>query len=304
MGKSYLGVILIVLSSFGFGIMPVFALNAYKSNITVPTLLFIRFLIASCIFFAYVLYKKHKLNYGFRGIFSLFILGGVCYTLQSTLYFSGVKYIPASLAVMILFTSPAIIAVMSYFIDNEKLTIRTMAAVLVSLLGIVLINKGEPGDVNVLGLLMAMGAAFVYACYMIFSNKVVRQIQPVVSCAYVTFFTSISILLSGLATGSISFGFSPAAWGPIMGLVLFSTVLAIFTLYWGLEILGATKSSILGMLEPVFTITLSVIILHENLTFMKVLGSMLILFSAILIITANRTGKTIPDESSFDAGDI
>lgn len=292
MKKSYLGVLLIVLSSFGFGIMPIFALSAYKSNITVPTLLSLRFLMASIIFFGYVLFKKYRLNHGVKGILSLFILGGICYTLQSSLYFTAVKYIPASLAVMILYTSPVIIAILSYFVDKERLTLRTIISALVSIGGIVLINKGEPGNVSVYGVMLASGAALVYSFYIVFSNRVVKQIQPVVTSAYVTLFTAVSLFITGFATGNINYSFSASAWLPLLGLVIFSTVLAIFTLFWGLEILGSTKASILGMLEPVFTVVLSIIILEEALTFIKVLGSIMIMGSAILIITANKQDNT------------
>ena len=53
MTKLYKGAIILLLSAFGFGLLPIFALFAYKANINVTTLLFLRFSFGALLFFVY-----------------------------------------------------------------------------------------------------------------------------------------------------------------------------------------------------------------------------------------------------------
>ena len=93
-----LGVLLIMLSAFGFGLMPIFATYAYAGGVNVPTLLFLRFSLAAICLFAYLCWRRTVWRLRRRELLSLLFLGAVLYTLQSTFYFSAVRYIPASLA--------------------------------------------------------------------------------------------------------------------------------------------------------------------------------------------------------------
>jgi drug/metabolite transporter (DMT)-like permease len=65
-------------------------------------------------------------------------------------------------------------------------------------------------------------------------------------------------------------------------LALFSTILAILTFFWGLEILGSTKASVLSMTEPLFTVVFAILLLREPLALSQVAGGVCILTGAVL----------------------
>ena len=68
---------LVLLSATGFAFIPIFALYAYDSGVTVTTLLFLRFALAALFFFMYVWFKKKKGNVSWPQLFYLFLLGGI-----------------------------------------------------------------------------------------------------------------------------------------------------------------------------------------------------------------------------------
>jgi len=278
------GAILLVLSSLGFGLLPIFALSAYKANISVTTLLFIRFSLASVLFFIYVFIKSKRINLNKRDLLSLFVLGGICYNLQSRFYFSSIKYIPSSLAALFLYTYPMIVTAITFFVDKEKITKKMGVSIGISFAGLIMILGTSIGKINGFGILLALGAAFVYSIYIVLGNRMLKRTPPNVTSAFIALFSAIGVLVLGLFTHDISFTFETAAWLPIIGIVLFSTVIAMLFFFHGMELLGPAKASIISMMAPVFTVILSTMLLHDHLTILQLIGGAVVLAGAMLVI--------------------
>ena len=289
MKKTYLGVLLVVLSAAGYGFLPIFASYAYRNHISVQTLLFLRFSMAFALFLAYMLIRRVPWNMTLRGLLPLVFLGGVCYTLHSTFYFTSLLYISASMAVLLFYTYPMVVAVFSFIIHREKPGPGVIAALVLSFGGLLLILlSGEgTGPVGMAGILLALAAALVYSSYVLVGNRVVRKNSPIVTSTLITLFTAMGILATGLVKGSIRFDFGTGAWIPTVCLALVCTVLPIFTFFKGLEILGSTRTSMLSMMEPVFTVLYSALLLNSLLTPLQMLGGVAVLAGAFLI-TASK----------------
>ncbi len=272
--------------------MPIFALYAYRGGINIPTLLFIRFILAAIFFFIYIFATRTKINVNWRQLAALFIMGGVFYTLQSTLYFTSLKYISPSLTALLLYTYPIIVPLLSYFIVKEKLTKRHFLAMLFTFGGLVLVLGMPSGEINGLGVLMAFGAALVYSCYIILGNKLLQKIPSIVTSAFVTLFAAGSFLTIGSITGSFQFNFGMGTWLPILGIVLFSTMIAILTFFKGMEYTGPTAACIISTFEPLLTIGLSWLFLQEKLTIFQLIGGLAVISGAIIVVWASATEKS------------
>lgn len=292
MNNFYKGAALLLLSALGFGLLPIFALYAYKGNISITTLLFIRFLFAAALFFIYAFIKFKRISVGKRDILFLFILGAIGYNLQSQFYFSAVRYIPASLAALLLYTYPMLVTVLSFFADKEKITVKTGVTLCISFIGLVLILGTSVGALNGLGIFFALGAAVVYSIYIVLGNRMVKKLPPIVMSSFIALFSSAGVLTAGLVTNSISFSFDRGVWLPIVGLVLCSTIVAMLFFFRGMELVGATKASIISMMEPVFTVILSTLLLHDRLTVIQLAGGVLVLAGAVLAVWSREQGKT------------
>lgn len=278
------GVMLTLLSAFGFGVMPLFALYAYQDGINVPTLLFLRFLLASASLFAYVALKKICWMVSLRQLGCMFLLGGVLYAVQSSFYFSAVKYIPASLAALILYLYPVLVALLAMVVDKEALSSRVVVPALVALAGLAIVLGAPMDKLDFSGVALAFGAALIYSVYIIIGRRVVSQVPPVVTTAFIAAFAAASFFVYGWSEAALTFSLSLRAWLLIGGVVFISTVLAMATFFAGMQIIGPTRASILSTVEPVITFGFSALLLGEKLTALQCVGAALVLLGAVYAI--------------------
>ncbi|MDO8685844.1 MAG: DMT family transporter [Clostridiales bacterium] len=300
MKKTYLGAALIVLSAFGYGLMPIFAVYAYNYNINVSTLLLFRFSTASVAFFVYIALKVKKISIGLKDVISFFILGGICFTAQASLFLNAVRFISPSLAELLLYTSPMFVSILSFAVFRERLRLKSILGMIVSFSGLVVITSASAGSINLSGMMLASIAAVVYSVYIVFGNYVVKQQMPIITSAFITLFAAFGILVTGLLSNDINFDFNPMALFPVAGIALFSTIIAIYAFFKGLEYLGATRSSILGMLEPIFTILFAYIMLHDVLTLYQFIGGGIVLGGAALVVLFQRTNNIKSNQAIED----
>jgi drug/metabolite transporter (DMT)-like permease len=282
------GYVYIILSATSFALIPVFAIYAYDGGVSTTTLLFLRFAIASIIFFGYIFLKMKNWQITKKQIVYLILLGGILYTAQSTFYFTSVKYIPASLAALLLYLHPIFVAILSFIFNKEKLSKKIIIAVTLSLTGIVLVLGSPKGNINLIGILFAIGAAVVYSIYIIIGDRVTKKVSPMITCAFITLFSACSLFIGGTFTHTISFQFGKIGWIMAVGVALFCSVIAMFTFFAGMNIIGPTKASILSMIEPVVTFILSTILFHERMSALQLVGGVIVLFGAILVVLASQ----------------
>lgn len=287
MSKEIKGAFLVLFSAFGFGLMPVFALYAYDAGINVSTLLFLRFSLAGLVFLAYVIYKYGPVRLKARDFANLFFLGGICYTLQSTFYLTAVRYISPSLTALLLYTYPIIVMAVSGWLDRERPTRTTLVSAAVSFFGVLLILGTSYGAINATGILFALSASVVYSVYIIYGNRVIKSTPPLVTSTFVSVFAATGIFILSKFSGGISFSFGATAWLSVLGLAFFSTIVAILCFFRGMELLGPTRSSILSMMEPVFTVIFSLLILKDVLTAAQFAGGAAVLAGAVLTTLAS-----------------
>lgn len=288
MNPFYLGVCLAVLSANGFGMIPIFAKYAYQGGTTVTTLLFLRFSLAALFFFGFIFIRRVEIRVSRSTLLALFILGSVLYMMQSNFYFSAVRYIPASLAVLLFYTYPVFVAIIASLVDREKMTGHIVGAIAVSMTGLVLVLGTTPREISLYGILLAAAAGLVYSCYIVLGSRVLKQLPVMVASAFVTLFASFSFLFMGLAGGTLQFDITPRAWYAVAGLVLFSTIMAVFTFFKGIELIGSTRASILSMVEPLTTIGFSALLFQERLSWLQLIGGAAVLCGALLVITSGR----------------
>lgn len=282
------GVFLIFLSAFGFGLMPIFALYAYRGGVNLSTLLFLRFTIAALCFFAHLISSHTCIRVRRREMAGLFAMGTVLYAMQSTLYFSAVRYIPASLAALILYLYPVIVAFLSVVVDKESWSWKMVAPAVLSLIGIAVVLGAPLDRLDGFGVLLAFGAALVYSIYIIMGRRILVQVSPVVTSAFISAFAALSFLIYGGLTHSLVFDLPMPTWLVIAGIVIFSTVLAMATFFAGMNIVGPTRASILSTIEPVITIGFSALLLGEKLSWGQGAGAVLVIAGTVWVISQHE----------------
>lgn len=294
MNPYYKGTALVFLSALGFSLLPIFAIFAYREGADVLTILFLRFAFAALFLFAYLGLKKQSVAVSRRQLALLFALGGVLYSAQSSLFFGSLRYIPASLTSLLLYTFPIIVAILASIVDKEKLTRDNLLAITLAMTGLIFVLGASPSAVNISGVLMALGAAAVYSVYLVLGTRVVRELSPLDTTAFVASFAALSMLIAGAAGGALNFALSPIAWLAVAGIVAFATILAMLTLFRGLELIGPTRASILSMLEPLLTFTFSALLFGDRFTALQLAGGAAVLAGATMVVLSR--GKNEPQD--------
>lgn len=286
MNPYYFGVILVIISATGFALMPIFTIYAYQDGTDTLSLLFIRFFLASLVFFVILLWRRISIRLNPAQLLRLILLGSVFYTVQATLYFSSLHFLPAATVTLLMYIYPALVALFSFWFNKEPLNKNLLLALVVSFIGLGLVLGSSFQTINKFGAALALISALIYAVYIMVSSRVIKEISPLVTSTFVTLFASFSILIAGITTQRINFDFTAQAWAAIIGIILFSTVTAIFGFFKGIELIGSTRASILSMIEPLVTIIFAYILFNDHLSAPQWLGAVLIISGAMLVTSA------------------
>ena len=94
-----------------------------------------------------------------------------------------------------------------------------------------------------------------------------------------------------LLSRQLAFDFAPAGWIWAALFAIVSTVLAVTFLWWGIGLLGPARAAIIGSLEPLLSVLLSILVLGEALSPLQALGGILILSGVVLVRLNLRGGK-------------
>ncbi len=275
------GVIAILISTLGFALYTIFGKVVFAGAASLATVLFLRFLIGALAFWGLIIWRKGVPHLTKRNLITLWLLGGIGYAGQAGLYLSAVKLIPASTAALLLYVYPILVTLFALASKQEKLSAVKVGGLIFSISGLILVLGLNLKGLNISGVLFALGAAAVYAAYILISNRVLNSVSPLLSSAVISSAACVTYGLFGFIQG-FTWNISVSAWLGISGIAVFSTVIAILTFLLGLKRVGPSTASIVSTLEPVMTVGLAYIFLDENLTPVQAVGALCVVSGAIL----------------------
>lgn len=296
--KSYKGHLLVLISTFGFGIVPLLAKFSLDQGMNAETILTYRFLIAGTFFIIYCLCKQIRLYTDVKTSFKLFMMG-LLYALESSIFFEAFNHISPSIGQLIFQINPIMVAFGAYFVFREKITKNVVYALLLTAVGCTLLFWEPTAHVTTLGVFLVFLSALFYTIYIILGKKMLKNIPPMVVTTYTTVGCGVFLLAYTLINGKMMLVTEPIILGVIATLSIFSTIISILTFAMGLRILGATKASIISAIEPVITVVLAFLLFGETLNWVQIIGAALIVFS-ILVIEMKFGTKVVPSSETAE----
>ncbi|MDX6685696.1 MAG: hypothetical protein QOF86_1824 [Baekduia sp.] len=286
-----------VLSACCFGAMAIFAKEAYGQGVTVVTLLSMRFLLAAILFWGIVAVRGAQLP-SRRVLLTGLALGAGGYAAQAGLYFGALTRIDASLTALLLYLYPMLVFGGAVALGREHLTARRVGALTLATGGTMLVLLGGSiGAVDGLGIAMALGAATVYAAYILVTDRIVGSADPFMLSALVTTGATASLFAVGTGSGSLDLTFNAAGWGWIAALACGSTVLGISALFAGLRDVGPSTASIVSTAEPAVTVGLATAIYGEALGPGQIAGGILVLGAVVVLQFRAGAGTVVGDDA-------
>ena len=212
--------------------------------------------------------------------FALAGLSGIClyYLLENI----ALTYTMASNVGVIISVAPFFTAMLSrLFLKSEgKLRANFFIGFVVAMAGIALISfNGFEMELNPVGDVLAVLAAFVWACYSILTRKISNFGYPVILTTRRTFFYGILFMLPALFLFDFKIGSERFADVTnllnLLYLGLGASALCFVTWNLAVKALGAVKTSVYIYMVPVITVVTSVLILKESVTWVSVMGTVL-----------------------------
>ncbi|PKM79702.1 MAG: EamA family transporter [Firmicutes bacterium HGW-Firmicutes-14] len=278
-----LGTVLTIISASAFALMAIFAKYAYKEDLNLPTILSLRFLIAALIMWVVVLAGRKNSWPGLKGVLAIMAVGGVSYGLQSSFFFGAVRLIPASIASILLYMYPVIVTVLSAWIFRERLTRYKILSLVISLVGLIMVVGMAFQGLNLKGVLFGLGAAVVYSLYLISSNRLLYDNDPVVMTTCIITAAAVVFNTAGRAKGNVVLPDTAMGWWSIAGIAVVSTVIAILTLFQGMKLVGPSRASIISAIEPVVTVAAAALLLGERISWLQIAGGLLVIAAVITL---------------------
>lgn len=240
-----------------------------------------------------LLFARDKFRIRLRDLWCFLGTGCGSILIFSWCYFSGMQETSLSVMGVLLYTSPAVIMVLSIILFHEKLTKAKLLALFMTFAGCCLVSGlGNDASVSLKGLLLGLGAGFFYALYSIFSRFAIDRGY---SSWTITFYTFLFCMLGGALF---------ADWGAIAGAIEadatillwmlgtgFVTAFLAFGFYTkGLEGMEPSRAGILASTEPVVGTLFGTFVFHEPLTLANIAGIVLVL-GGIVVLSAKKKDK-------------
>lgn len=192
-----------------------------------------------------------------------------------------------SVAAILLYTAPAMVTVMSFFLFKEALTKRKVFALLLAFCGCVLVTgvlEGA-GAVSALGILTGLGSGFGYALYSIFGRFALDKGYHPVTVTFYTFACAFAGVLV-LADWTPVIAFAAGNAGNLLYCFAYGivTTVAPYLLYTsGLNYIEPGTASVMATVEPMVATLLGILIFHEKMTLMSGLGVLLVLAALVVL---------------------
>jgi drug/metabolite transporter (DMT)-like permease len=208
-------------------------------------------------------------------------LGFSGYYLASFLDFAGLAYITASLERLILYLNPTLVLAIAAIVFKRKVTARQMIALAVSYCGVLLVFGHE---VSFLGRDVAVGAGLVfasavsYAIYLVASGEEVRRLGALRLTGLATSVACLFCIAQFFLVRPLAaFAVAPQViWLSVLNATL-CTFLPVLMVMMAIERVGASVAAQTGMIGPLSTILMGVVILGEPFTGWIVAGTTLVL---------------------------
>ncbi|AZA76677.1 DMT family transporter [Chryseobacterium sp. G0186] len=286
------GYMLGVLSAVSYGLIPIFILPIKQAHFSMDITLFYRFFFSALMVGGYLIYSRQNFRINKKEALILAILG-ICYALSSEFLFLGYDFLTPGIASTVLFIYPVIVALIMFFFYKERLTQLSVVSLLLALAGvIVLCLKGNGFEINFAGLGIVMLSSLFYALYMVIVNKSNLKVSGFKLTFYSMLFTSLFFMTKAIL-GNESFAIpSTAIFFNFLIFAFLTTVISSLCLVYAIKYIGSTPVAILGALEPVVAVMVSVLIFHEQLTTNLLIGITLILLGVILNVISDRKKVT------------
>jgi len=288
------GLMLASLGAVAFSGKAIIVKLAYRYGVDAVTLITYRMLFALPMFALLAWWAgRGKPALTARDIATVLGLGFTGYYLASFLDFAGLAYVTASFERLILYLNPTLVLAMGALLFKRRVTRKQLIALAVSYCGVLLVFGHELsllGPNVMLGAALVFGSAVSYAVYLVFSGEEVKRLGALRLTGLATTVACLLCIVQFLLLRPVDAALQVAPeviWLSVLNAIV-CTALPVLAVMMAIERIGPAIAAQTGMIGPMSTILMGVLILGEPFTAWIAAGTVLVI-AGIFVFT--RTGR-------------
>lgn len=260
----------------------------------------LRCLLAAAVLGIYMLLKDKSLfRFHLRDIWCFLGTGLLSLLFFSVCYFYSMTYNGVCVAVILLYTSPVFVMLLSLLLFKDKITYKKLIAVALTIIGCVLVSGVAGGQsIGAVGIVLGICSGLGYALYSIFSRYALQKNYHSMTISFYTFlFCGLGCLPFAKPVAMVA-SLTPKAILLVVGLGVVCCVLPYLFYTKGLESVDNTRASVIVAVEPVVASLIGIFVYHESVTALKIAGVVLVLAAVLICSTASAAPQNADEKGA------
>ncbi|HJS00236.1 MAG TPA: DMT family transporter [Flavobacterium sp.] len=286
--KTLKGVLLVALGASSYGMLATFVKMAYQEGYTTAEVSGSQFSLGLiAVLFLNIFRKVKKKNNETqisKNQISKLILAGTSMGFTSVFYYLSVKYVPVSIAIVLLMQTVWIGVLLEMILDKKRPSTQKIFSVILTLIGTILATNLLHNELELdwRGFFWGILAAAAFTGTMFSANRIASEVSSTQRSLFMLIGGNIIVILFGLITQNTPFDFSILLkWGIVLS--LFGTVLPPLLLNSGFPLTGIGLGSIVSALELPVSVTMAYLLLAEKVNIEQWFGIFLIIIAIVLM---------------------
>jgi len=264
-----------------------FVINDYLLDYLSPNIMvFLKLLAASILSLAFVLIRDKGIKINRKDLPKIAIIGLIAMCIYNTLEGIGIDLTSASVAALILATVPIFTALTDYILFKNKVNAWTIVGIFGSILGVTILTLGAEDakiKATVLGLIVMVLAASLWALYIVNVKPIQKKYDPMVLVAMFTTSGMIGSLFTVIIAKPEKMEFNLSVFILILVSSAFGFVIAQYFYIKVIKHIKVTTVAVFENLIPVTSVVASFLIFGQMLNIIQSIGALIILTSVTLV---------------------
>ncbi|MES2577545.1 MAG: DMT family transporter [Bacteroidota bacterium] len=290
------GVFLVGLGATSYGMLATFVKIAYGEGFTTPEVTIAQFVYGITGMLLINLFQKAKkgndvVKASKKNITQL-MLAGTSLGMTSIFYYLAVKYIPVSIAIVLLMQTVWMGVLFEMILEKKRPSNQKIVSVVIVLIGTALATNLIQSKVELdwRGIVLGLLSAASFTTTMFTANRVATHVSSAQRSLFMLLGGAIIVFGFAIATQTTPFNFEIfMKWGII--LALFGTIIPPLLFNAGFPLTGIGLGSIVSALELPVSVLMAYFLLNENVNLIQWIGIILIIL-AIVIMNVNFKKRT------------
>jgi len=246
----------------------------------------IRFVIAGIMMLPFALGRKMIFPRG-RALKATLLLGLIMIGVQYALVFTAERYISSGLTAILYASSPLVVSFVSPRILGRPIPRAALTAMLVGVGGMMLLLRSiaVASRAQILPALVMLVCVLISSVCSVYASRELQKVSTFAASS-IQFLVGGALLavLSLVLEGHAAEKWTPSAFGALLFLIFFGSILAFSLYFWLLKTVEPFRVITVQFIIPIISVVEGTLLLHEQIPFLEICGGLVVLSAVVLVL--------------------